>query len=150
MFSPVLIFAQEESRDVLCLKNGSIYRGTIIEQVPNAFYKVEIAKDSVISILAADVEKITKEDIPIRRERHSRVPKPKLDFHYRNKGYFFQGQNNFGSGIGMSIINGYKFGQFGLLGIGIGYDWVGIPIGNYSGYAAGHTFLCFYTMAEIC
>lgn len=47
--------------DVVYLKNGSIIRGIIIEQVPNVSIKIQTADGSVFFYKMEEVEKITKE-----------------------------------------------------------------------------------------
>ena len=49
-------------QEVVYLKNGSIIRGTIIEQVPNQSLKVQTADGSVFVYQMSEVEKITKEE----------------------------------------------------------------------------------------
>lgn len=48
--------------DVVYLKNGSVIRGMIIEQVPNASLKIQTKDGSVFVYAIAEVERITKED----------------------------------------------------------------------------------------
>jgi hypothetical protein len=48
-------------REVLYLKNGSIIKGIIIEQIPNVSYKIETGDGSVFIYKFEEVEKITKE-----------------------------------------------------------------------------------------
>ena len=55
------LFAQQNFRDVIYLKNGSIIRGIITEQVPNVSYKIETADGSVFVYSADEVDKIAKE-----------------------------------------------------------------------------------------
>ena len=132
--------AQEQTEDAIYLKNGNIYRGTIIEQVPGESYTIQILGGSVMKIKAEYIERITHEKkAPTAQPyfnnddkgsiyrndndpRNRRSPPP---FVYRKKGYFFQGQLMVGllEG-GFRIINGYKFGQFGYLGLGVGIDGV--------------------------
>lgn len=47
--------------DVVYLKNGSVIRGMIIEQVPNVSIKIQTADGSVFFYKMEEVEKITKE-----------------------------------------------------------------------------------------
>jgi TM2 domain-containing membrane protein YozV len=56
-------FAQANYRDVVYLKNGSIVKGVIIEQVPNVSLKIETKDGSVFVYEMAQVEKIAKERI---------------------------------------------------------------------------------------
>ena len=53
-------FAQNY-QDVIYLKNGSIIRGTIIEQVPNESLKIETADGNLFVYKIDEVEKMTKE-----------------------------------------------------------------------------------------
>jgi hypothetical protein len=49
--------------DVVYLKNGSIIRGTIIEQVPGVSLKIETSDGSVFFYKMEEIEKITKEKV---------------------------------------------------------------------------------------
>jgi hypothetical protein len=151
--------AQEGMEDVVYLKNGNIYRGLIIEQIPAVSMKIQTIGGNVFTVAIVDIAKITKEaKIAPAPEAAPPAPAPynqepyhrgygfnpfghmghgrygcgmdsgmchHADFHYRNRGYFFQGQILFqyvqGGG---RIINGYKFGSKGYLGVGIGVDMV--------------------------
>lgn len=53
-------FAQE-TQDVVYLKNGSVIRGTVIEQVPGKSLKIKTSDGSVFVYTMDEVEKITKE-----------------------------------------------------------------------------------------
>ena len=52
-------FGQSNYQDVVYLKNGSIIRGVIIEQVPNKSIKIETADRNVFVYLMDEIEKIT-------------------------------------------------------------------------------------------
>ncbi len=54
--------AQSNWIDVVYLKNGSIIKGTIIEQVPNESLKIQTADGSVFVHSMSDVEKMSKEE----------------------------------------------------------------------------------------
>jgi len=56
--------------DVVYLKNGSIIRGIIIEQVPNESLKIQTADDNVFVLKISEVEKMTKERVE-RTERQT-------------------------------------------------------------------------------
>jgi TM2 domain-containing membrane protein YozV len=62
---------QEELQDIVYLKNGSIIRGDIVEQVPGQSIKIRTADGSVFVYQMGEVEKITKE-APVTSE----APKP--------------------------------------------------------------------------
>lgn len=59
--STMFASAQSDWKEVVYLKNGSIVRGVIIEQVPNVSLKIQTADGSLFVFDFADVEKITKE-----------------------------------------------------------------------------------------
>ncbi|MDA3866986.1 MAG: hypothetical protein PF489_09615, partial [Salinivirgaceae bacterium] len=54
-------FGQSNYQDVVYLKNGSIIRGVIIEQVPNKSIKIETADRNVFVYQMDEIEKLTKE-----------------------------------------------------------------------------------------
>ena len=134
-------FAQNNMEDVMYLKNGNIYRGMIVEQVPGVNYKIQITGGSILAVTVPEVEKITKEQryhtaaavapkleeydqmMPFFMQHHrdtSRAP-----FYLRKRGVFREiefrpGMNN----ASLRLVHGYKFGRFGFVGIGIGLDAV--------------------------
>lgn len=59
--SSLVMFAQNNMHEVVYLKNGSVIKGVILEQVPNESIKVQTADGSIFVYPMADVEKISKE-----------------------------------------------------------------------------------------
>jgi len=59
--APIVSLGQEQMQDVLYLKNGTIIRGDIIEQIPNQTIKIAASDGSLFVFLTSDIEKITKE-----------------------------------------------------------------------------------------
>jgi hypothetical protein len=130
------LFAQNGLEDVVYLKNGNIYRGLIIEQVPNISIKIQIAGGNVFAVNLSDIAKITKE----QKTGYSSTYQEDSHWGYHHwhhrdstqgtfkpgrRGYFFQSQlliENMQGGV--RIINGYRFNRFVSLGIGIGADYV--------------------------
>lgn len=55
-------FGQSNYQDVIYLKNGSIIRGIIIEQIPNKSIKIETADRNVFVFQMDEIEKIAKEE----------------------------------------------------------------------------------------
>jgi hypothetical protein len=128
-----LSLAQKANKDVVYLKDGSVYRGQILELIPNQSLKVQTNDGNVFVVKMNAVDKVIKEAPfngqpttakkvnPPKKEKPARVAKP--PFEPRLKGYFFQGQIMLEAiQGGVHIINGYKFGRFGYLGIGVGFD----------------------------
>ena len=57
------LLAQDGYRDVVHLKNGSIIKGVIVEQIPNKQLKIETADGSVFVYQMDEIEKMAKEQI---------------------------------------------------------------------------------------
>ncbi len=124
LFTTVL-FGQSNYQDVVYLKNGSIIRGMIIEQVPNKSIKIETADKSVFVFQMDEIEKITKEAPPDTKQLKNKS--------VRRKGYigfsigpsfpisdFAQGYAE--TGIQLNLVNfGYRFTD----NFGIAATWLG-------------------------
>lgn len=134
IFSAFQAFAQPPMEDVVYLKNGNVYRGTIVEQVPNVSLKVQTVGGNVFSVAIVEIEKITKEnkvqsennynhfELPFQHQWHKNDSAHNV-FKPKRKGYFFNAQlliENLQGGV--RIVNGYKFNRFAYLGVGIGFD----------------------------
>ena len=63
LLTTTIAFAQNNYQDVVYLKNGSIIRGTIIEQVFNESLKIETADGNLFVYKISEVEKMTKERV---------------------------------------------------------------------------------------
>ena len=61
----------EEYNDVVHLKNGSIIKGTIIEQIPGQLIKVENPEGNIVILNVEEISKIVK-------ERTGRTQSPKI------------------------------------------------------------------------
>ena len=146
----VKAMAQEGMEDVVYLKNGNIYRGIIIEQVPGQTMKVQTIGGNVFTVEIAEIAKITKENKiatvnnyppaiqPYGQyepylNRHSHNGFQRMDsascmrheFHYKRRGYFMQAYLIVEAVQGGGrMIHGYKFGRLGYLGIGFGVDLI--------------------------
>ena len=70
------VIGQVKSQDVVYLKNGSIIRGIIVEQVPNKSLKIETSDRSIFVYQIVEIEKITKENTP----KSSNKPREKRGF----------------------------------------------------------------------
>ncbi len=78
-----------------------------------------MSEDSVITVPAAKIDRITKEERPDDR------PKPG----YKNKGYLFEFQFHLDAvGGGVRMINGYKINQYAILGVGIGLGGIYLSV----------------------
>jgi hypothetical protein len=63
VFIAAIAFGQTNYQDVVYLKNGSIIRGIVIEQVPNKSIKIETSDRSVFVYQMDEIEKLTKEQV---------------------------------------------------------------------------------------
>lgn len=131
MFSvPIMVLGQSNMQDVIYLKDGSIYKGVIIEQVPNVSYKIQSRDGNVFAVQIADIEKIAKEAREVQYHHkphrgHGHWKKDSVRFQPKPKGYFFEGQiliENVQGGL--RAINGYKFNKYAYLGVGVGVDFL--------------------------
>jgi len=115
--------------DVVFLKNGSIIKGIIIEQVPGQTLRIQTNDGSQFVYQISEIEKYGRELKPgmtantasasKSAPREPRVPKP---FFTKEKGYFGDVTFLGGAGMGFRVTNGYKFGRFGYLGMAVGFE----------------------------
>jgi len=116
-----LSFGQSNYQDVVYLKNGSIIRGTIIEQVPNKSIKIETADRSVFVYQMDEIEKFTKE--AIQGKRSGSLSNSGLQSGYKGiveLGYQI-GTGDYGMDrLKLNIINGYQINPYFSLGFGTG------------------------------
>ena len=126
--------AQTIYQDVVYLKNGSIIRGIIIEQVINKSIKIETRDKSIFIFTLDEVEKITKEMPKDKEEQNQNTSNgigsiTNIDFGW-NSGVGFYGLDRFRLNISTSI----KFNKYFSLGLGSGirkyvdYSGVIIPL----------------------
>ena len=135
-------FAQDNYQDVVYLKNGSVIRGIIIEQIPNKSIKIETADKSVFVYQIDEIEKITKEKYIVSKKDKGNVKK---------KGFIglelganmpigkFADINDGSAKIGFQI-NLINFGYLFSDNIGISLTWFGAsnPIEGSKDYLWSH------------
>lgn len=63
LFAGFAIFAQSEWRDVVYLKNGSIIKGTIVEQIIGESLRIDTPEGSIFFYKMDEIEKIGKERV---------------------------------------------------------------------------------------
>ena len=121
-------FAQNNNyQDVVYLKNGSIIRGLIIEQIPNKSIKIQTGDNNVFVYEMSEVEKMAKE---IDQSNNMRIRRNKQQGEIFNLETGYKGIVELGYQIGvgtfksdrikLNIINGYQVNQFFSLGLGTG------------------------------
>ena len=135
LVSSLAVMAQKGMQDVVYLKNGSVIRGMVIEQVPGVSIKVETADKSVFVYPMNEVEKITKEAAVKSSVTNSGL----------GKGYEGLVQVGYGIGVGLygedrakfNFINGYRFNSHLMTGIGLG-------VRAYTGLGETELFVPFF------
>ncbi|MEI6312470.1 MAG: hypothetical protein WCP57_09435 [Bacteroidota bacterium] len=131
------LFAQSLSDyiDVVYLTNGSMIKGIIIEQVPGKSLKIQTNDGSQFSYQISEVEKFTRELKPMPAPTAVTTPTTKIKkepkpFYSKQKGYFGGVELLMEGSPGLRVLNGYKFGRFGYLGLAVGIE--ANKIGNYN------------------
>ena len=61
VLTSVIMFAQSSYKEVVYLKNGSMIKGVILEQVPNESVKIQTSDGNIFVYPMSEVQKITKE-----------------------------------------------------------------------------------------
>jgi hypothetical protein len=146
ILSSVKATAQDNWEEAVYLKSGSIYRGIIIEQVPDRPIKLKTRDGSVVLIHQAEIDSITlarivaattttSDAIPQNNYHHDNTNSSNSShYHLKDRGslnppyepkrgYF--GQLNFifcTTHRSIRVVNGFRFNRFAELGIGIGLD----------------------------
>jgi hypothetical protein len=118
-FITSMLCAQINHTDVIYLKNGNVYRGIIIEEVPNISYKIKTNDNNIFECKIEEIEKLT-------REFHTReagyIP-GHLQPGYRRiieMGHEFQEDRWSTDRLKLNLINAYQLNPFISLGIGTG------------------------------
>lgn len=130
LFVTTIVSAQA-MREVVYLKNGSIVKGVIIEQVPNASLKIQTADGSVFAYPMSDVEKIVKEEVPnVRGTRNNSTVNRGAMFDGRGRERGYRGFADLGYTLGtgdwaidrieFSTSHGYQFCPYVYAGLGVG------------------------------
>lgn len=165
--NPSIYSQQAQMQEVVYLKNGSVIRGTIIEQVPNQSIKIQTIDGSIFIYNFDEVEKLTKE-MPHKNQANTNLSNKYDITGYRgfvDLGYTF-GFGNWGENrVEINTSHGYQFNQYIYVGGGTGVHYytssrsVGIPLfvdfkGNfltgaivpYAGARIGYSFDAAYSL----
>lgn len=118
VIASVTLASAQQYREVIYLNNGSVIKGTIIEQVPNQTCKIETSDGSQFVYKWDEVTKITKE-----------VAAPTASTAVKYQGEVFTG---FGVGTGtfamdrfyLHTIQGVRVGNHFSTGLGIGLNMI--------------------------
>lgn len=128
------IHGQNNLEDVIYLKNGSIIRGIIIEQIPNQSLKIQTKDRSVFVFKFEEIEKMTKESQPNNKKTNG-FSTTEL----KKRGFINITEINISSGIGQvkvgknkvdntnnsfgfRTVNGFQINRYISVGVGVGID----------------------------
>lgn len=101
------VFAQQRMRDVVYLKNGSVIRGIIIEQVPNVSIKIQTSDGSVFAYKMDEIEKLAKEPFWDERGKKSAGLAFLYSFLVPGLGQHYNGQHTKGAIQEITFIVGF-------------------------------------------
>lgn len=140
LLSSNIITAQVIIEDVVYLKDGSMFRGTIREQLPDSIVRIEIIGENVITLPSKQLDHI---EYSVRRQ----IKDASADTveHFKSRGYFnatelgvMPGTNyttyyysaipQASTGFTIQTVNGYRFSRNLLAGAGLGMDIIGAPM----------------------
>ena len=141
-FGGIVFCMAQEMQEVVYLKNGSIIRGTVIEQVPGKSLKIQTNDGSIFAYEMSEVEKITKEQGTSYRQRggqrveqggrQGRNGSSILDGNGVQRGYrgFFDIGYTVGTGdwddtnrVEFATSHGYQFNPYFYAGLGVGVNY---------------------------
>ena len=115
----------QEMREVVYLKDGSVIKGVVIEQVPGQSLKIQTADGSVFVYAMSEVERITKEALP------SPLVRSGVQRGYRGFADFTFVGGNVGC-VELSTVHGFQFNPHLFVGAGMGvltdFDGVAVPL----------------------
>ena len=149
--------------DIVHLKDGSEFRGKIIEYKHDEYLKMEILGGQVVEFPAKQVKKVVQQPYG----QAAFVPKPvrTREYRFRESGIYnetyinvTQGYNSWGwwtIGLGIHHVAGYQFNRWIGAGLGMGYDGYDMDAGQHivpvyaeaRGYLMKKNISPFYSVA---
>lgn len=126
--------AQNNMEDVVYLKNGSIIRGIIVEQIPNVSLKIQTNDRNVFVFKMEEIEKMTKEYLPNDNSNNTSnlanfkssgfINLTELNYCLGNGDVIIGGKTgkNEKYSYGIKTVNGYQINEHFSLGVGLGID----------------------------
>ena len=149
--STLFATAQTHLQDVVYLKNGSVIRGTIVEQVSGASLRLLSADGNVFVYNIADVERMTKEQLVSPKAYKVKSVSEKnptfagfLSFMIPGLGQFYNDQNRKGWGD-----FGLHLGSYALCGIGYGVLYNAVLNNDYIDVKLGCGLMIFGAITNV-
>ncbi len=144
---PLLVIGQTDYQDVVYLKNGSIIRGMIIEQIPNVSLKIQTSDNSVFAYTIDEIEKITKEKKTIEEKNKTELKifkqsnkKEKDTIKYELKPFSDILETSLFPYFNISNIAGFNFFNHYYFGLGAGISFIGNRIYDFDNSIGYFTF----------
>jgi hypothetical protein len=127
--APAANFGQNNYEDAVCLKNGNIIHGMIIEQIPGAAVKIKCGDHNVCAFKTENIEKITREPLiftPLLKEKlqidsvkqRGFMIIPEINFSRKNFS-----SDDFGYSWGIDLTAGYLINPHISVGAGTGLEY---------------------------
>lgn len=113
--------------DVVYLKNGSVIRGVVVEQVPYQTLKIQTKDGNIFVYNFSDIEKMTKE-MPLATQFN----KPKGYFGLVELGFASSINGHEPLRISATIINGYRVLPQFAIGVGVGIQEYAIDYKDFT------------------
>lgn len=120
--------------EVVYLKNGSVIKGVIVEQIPNVSLKIKTSDGSLIICNMDDVSKITKEERYSRDYRQNSRNTLRGYKGFVDLGFIGDLSDNDANKMEISTSHGYQFNNYFFLGAGLAasiytdLDLVAVPL----------------------
>lgn len=117
----------QDMKDVVYLKNGSIIKGLVIEQIPTESLKIQTSDGSLFVYNMDEVLKITKEKVVKEEEEVPNISRNGLKRGFRaiaELGY--EMESNDDDGDNSPVLNlsaGYQLNSYVFLGAGVGFRY---------------------------
>lgn len=141
LFLPNTNFAQTDDiqyLDVVHLKDGSEFRGKIIEYKPDEYLKIEILGGQVVEFSAKQIKKIVQQ--PYGQAAFIPQVVKTREYNFRERGIYnetyinmpqgFNRWNEWTVGLGIHHVVGYQHNRWIGTGLGIGFDGYHLGFGE--------------------
>ena len=130
--------AQAFYRDVVHLKNGSVIKGKIVEEVPNKTYTIKLVDSSLFVVNIEDIVKIVHEEIAMPQS--AKKSSAGGGSNTLSKGYEGLAELGYGTKIGtygidvakFNLVNGYRLNKTMFAGVGTGLRYFTTKTGDFS------------------